>query len=125
MDRAAFRRPCHPLAKYGYSPAPPRSSLRGSFDATRIAAAADFQAEAPAPRFLLVRVKAGPPAAYKRGLDPAACRRRFRNAYLRAGWRAGHAYPFSTGTMVTPPAYCSVGVSSMVLTFTRQGTSRA
>ncbi len=50
-----------------------------------IAAAAKFLAEATAPRFLLVRVKAGPPAAYKRDLDPAACRTRFRNAYLGAG----------------------------------------
>ncbi|MHA1152745.1 MAG: thiamine pyrophosphate-dependent enzyme [Alphaproteobacteria bacterium] len=47
-----------------------------------IAAAAKFLAEAPAPRFLLVRVKAGPPAAYKRNLDPTACRIRFRKAYL-------------------------------------------
>lgn len=50
-----------------------------------IAAAAKFLAEAPAPRFLLARVEAGPPAAYRRNLDPAACRRRFRNAYLGAG----------------------------------------
>ncbi|MCH9011948.1 MAG: thiamine pyrophosphate-binding protein [Proteobacteria bacterium] len=50
-----------------------------------IAAAATFLAEATAPRFLLVRVKPGPPAAYKRDLDPAACRLRFRNAYLDAG----------------------------------------
>ena len=68
MDREAIRRPCHPLAKYGYS-----------------AAAAEFLAEAPAPRLLLARVKAGPPATYKRDLDPAACRRRFRNAYLGVG----------------------------------------
>ncbi len=68
MDREAIRRPCHPQAKYGYS-----------------AAVAKFLAEAPAPRLLLVRVKAGPPAAYKRDLDPAACRIRFRNAYLAAG----------------------------------------
>ncbi len=50
-----------------------------------IAAAAKFLAEAPAPRFLLVRVKAGPPAAYKRDLDPAACRLRFRNAFRGTG----------------------------------------
>ncbi len=50
-----------------------------------IATAAKFLAEATAPRFLLVRVKAGPPAAYRRDLDPAACRLRFRNAYLDAG----------------------------------------
>lgn len=48
----------------------------------RLAAGARFLIEAPAPRFLLVRVIKGPPAAYKRDLDPAACRLRFRNAYL-------------------------------------------
>ncbi len=50
-----------------------------------IAAAAKFLAEAPAPRFLLVRVKPGPPAAYKRNLDPTACRLRFREAFRGTG----------------------------------------
>lgn len=50
-----------------------------------IPAAAKFLVEAPGPRFLLARVKEGPPAAYKRDLDPAACRLRFRKAYLAAG----------------------------------------
>ena len=45
-------------------------------------AGATFLIEAPAPRFLLVRVIKGPPADYKRDMDPAACRLRFRNAYL-------------------------------------------
>ena len=49
-----------------------------------IAAAAEFLIEATAPRFLLARVRPGPPAAYKRNLDPAACRLRFRDAYLGA-----------------------------------------
>ncbi len=49
-----------------------------------IPAAANFLTDATAPRFLLVRVKPGPPAAYKRNLDPTACRLRFRNAYLAA-----------------------------------------
>ena len=50
-----------------------------------IAAAAKFLVEAAAPRFLLARVRPGPPTAYKRDLDPAACRLRFRDAYLGAG----------------------------------------
>ncbi len=50
-----------------------------------LAAAAQFVAESPAPRFLLVRVMDGPPAAYKRNLDAAVCRHRFRNAWLGAG----------------------------------------
>ena len=50
-----------------------------------LAAAAQFVAEAPAPRFLLVRVTDGPPADYKRNLDAAVCRHRFRNARLGAG----------------------------------------
>jgi len=44
--------------------------------------AARFLAEAPAPRFLWVRVMQGPPADYKRNWDLAACRLRFRTAYL-------------------------------------------
>ncbi len=47
-----------------------------------LGAGAAFLIEAPAPRFLLVRVKKGPPADYKRDMDSAACRLRFRNAYL-------------------------------------------
>ncbi len=48
----------------------------------QLAAAAGFLKQAPAPRFLLARVTAGPPTAYKRNLNPAACRLRFRDAYL-------------------------------------------
>lgn len=53
----------------------------------QLAEAAKFLVEAPAPRFLLVRVLPGPPTAYKRDWDLVACRLRFRNAYLakRAG----------------------------------------
>ncbi len=47
-----------------------------------LGAGATFLIEAPAPRFLLVRVIKGPPADYQRDMDPAACRLRFRNAYL-------------------------------------------
>lgn len=54
----------------------------------QIAGAAKFLLEAPAPRFLCVRVQPGPPTAYKRDWDLADCRQRFRKAYLerkRAG----------------------------------------
>ena len=37
---------------------------------------------ASAPRFLQVRVTDGPPTDFKRNLNPAQCRTRFRNAYL-------------------------------------------
>ena len=45
-------------------------------------AAAAFLVEQPAPRFLCARVTAGPPADYKRDWDLAACRLRFRGAFL-------------------------------------------
>ena len=44
--------------------------------------AAAFLQESAGPRFLLVRVMQGAPTEFKRNLDPAACRLRFRNAYL-------------------------------------------
>ncbi len=47
-----------------------------------LAAAAAFLVEQPAPRFLCARVTAGPPADYKRDWDLAACRLRFRGAFL-------------------------------------------
>jgi hypothetical protein len=47
-----------------------------------IAAAAAFIAEAPGPRFLLVRILPTPPCEYKRDLDMAACRIRFRRTFL-------------------------------------------
>ncbi|MDD9878012.1 MAG: thiamine pyrophosphate-dependent enzyme [Magnetovibrio sp.] len=52
-------------------------------DPAGIDAAAKFLAEAAAPKFLLCRVKDGPPAAYKRNIDPAECRLRFR-AHVQA-----------------------------------------
>ncbi|NQV82753.1 MAG: thiamine pyrophosphate-binding protein [Rhodospirillales bacterium] len=48
----------------------------------QLAAAAEFLVEAPSPRFLLVRVTDGPPTVFKRNMNPAQCRTRFRNAYL-------------------------------------------
>lgn len=44
--------------------------------------AAAFLLDAPAPRFLWVRVRQGPPSDYKRNWDLAECRLIFRNAYL-------------------------------------------
>lgn len=43
-----------------------------------IEAAARFLREAPGPRFLLARVLPGPPAAFRRDMDMARCRVRFR-----------------------------------------------
>jgi thiamine pyrophosphate-dependent acetolactate synthase large subunit-like protein len=48
----------------------------------QIADAAQFIAEAPGPRFLLVRVLPTGPCDYRRDMDMAACRVRFRQAYL-------------------------------------------
>jgi len=48
----------------------------------QLAEAARFLADSPAPRFLLVRVTQGAPASFKRDMDPATCRLRFRDAYL-------------------------------------------
>jgi len=47
-------------------------------DPSEIPDAKAFLMEAPAPRFLLCRVMDGPPAVYKRNMDPAECRLRFR-----------------------------------------------
>jgi len=44
-----------------------------------------FLREAPGPRFILVRVKDGPPADYKRNFDLAVCRFRFQDAYQASG----------------------------------------
>ncbi len=51
--------------------------------AVQVDEAARFLAEAPAPRFLWARVEPGPPCDFKRELDAAACRLRFRDAYLK------------------------------------------
>ena len=45
-----------------------------------LATGAAFLTEAPGPRFIRVRVMDGPPADYKRNMDPAECRIRFRRA---------------------------------------------
>jgi phosphonopyruvate decarboxylase len=51
-------------------------------DPDQVAMGAKFLAEAKGPRLLVVRVTDGPPSAYVRNMDPAACRLRFRNARL-------------------------------------------
>jgi phosphonopyruvate decarboxylase len=48
----------------------------------QIADATAFIAEMPGPRFLVVRVLPTPPSDFKRNLDMAACRVRFREAFL-------------------------------------------
>lgn len=53
-------------------------------DPARIKEGAAFLATAPGPRFLLARVLPTAPSAYKRNMDPAACRHRFKNAFLGA-----------------------------------------
>lgn len=50
--------------------------------ADQMDAAAKFLTDTPSPRFLLVRVTDGPPTDYKRNMNPAQCRTRFRNAFL-------------------------------------------
>lgn len=50
--------------------------------ADQLDAAAKFLVEAPAPRFLLVRVRPGPSSDYKRNWNLLEGRLKFRNAYL-------------------------------------------
>ncbi|MCH7937036.1 MAG: thiamine pyrophosphate-binding protein [Proteobacteria bacterium] len=61
------------------------ASVMTANTADDLAAGAKFLIEAAAPRLLVVRVTDGPPTAYVRDLDPAACRLRFRQAYLGRG----------------------------------------
>ncbi len=51
-------------------------------DPAQIKGGVAFLATAPGPRFLLTRVLPSAPSVYKRNMDPAACRHRFRNAFL-------------------------------------------
>jgi len=50
-------------------------------DSAQISQAAAFIAEAPGPRLLIARVLPTPPCDFKRDLDPAACRVRFRTRF--------------------------------------------
>ncbi len=50
-----------------------------------IDAAAAFITDAPGPKFLLCRVLPTAPSAYKRNMDPAECRVRFRQAFGAVG----------------------------------------
>ncbi|MDA7947717.1 MAG: thiamine pyrophosphate-dependent enzyme [Hyphomicrobiaceae bacterium] len=47
-----------------------------------LADGAKFLQDATGPRILVARVLYGPPSDFRRNLDPAACRLRFRNSYL-------------------------------------------
>ena len=47
-------------------------------ESSQFAQAAKFLTQSAAPRFLLCRVMDGPPTAYKRNIDPVACRLRFK-----------------------------------------------
>jgi len=58
------------------------SSTMTISEVDQIADAAAFIAEAPGPRFLVARVLPTPPCDYKRDMDLAACRIRFRDAFL-------------------------------------------
>jgi len=49
-----------------------------------LAKGAVFLVDAPGPRFIQLRVMDGPPTSYKRNMDLAECRLRFRNAYLNS-----------------------------------------
>jgi len=51
-------------------------------DRKNVRAAADLASKRGAPRLLVVKVRDTPPSAYKRLMDPAACRIRFRAAFL-------------------------------------------
>ncbi len=56
------------------------STLRVETQA-ELMAAAKFLTEAPGPRFVHLRVRDGPPTPYKRNMNLAECRLRFRSAY--------------------------------------------
>ena len=57
-------------------------SVKSISDPQELEDAAAFLQETAGPRLLVVRVMQGAPSEFKRNLDPAACRLRFRNAYL-------------------------------------------
>ncbi len=58
------------------------ASVKTITTAEELADAAAFLQDAAGPRLLVTRVTHGPPSDFSRNLDPAACRLRFRNAYL-------------------------------------------
>ena len=49
-----------------------------------VADAAKFLTDAPGPKFLLCRILQTPPSAFKRNMDPAECRLRFRDGFQKA-----------------------------------------
>lgn len=54
------------------------SSTMTLSEASQFAKAAEFLAQSNCPCFLLCRVMDGPPSVFKRNIDPAACRLRFK-----------------------------------------------
>ena len=54
------------------------SSTMTLSEASQFAQAAEFLAQSNSPCFLLCRVMDGPPSVFKRNIDPAACRLRFK-----------------------------------------------
>jgi len=70
------------LAKIGAGAGLPSTLTVDGADA--LAKGAKFLVDAKGPRLLVARVTDGPATAYVRNMDPAACRLRFRNAYLGA-----------------------------------------
>ena len=61
------------------------AATRKIWEPGQIADAAAFITQAEGPRFLVVRVLPTPPSAFKRNMDLAACRVRFREAFLTPG----------------------------------------
>ena len=47
---------------------------------------ATFLTDASSSRFLVVKIKAGPPSIYNRNMDLAACRMKFQSAYLTSAY---------------------------------------
>ncbi|NQW01786.1 MAG: thiamine pyrophosphate-binding protein [Rhodospirillales bacterium] len=60
------------------------SSIMTVATASDLEAVAGFLAETPGPHFVLVKVKDGPPTVYRRNLDLAECRIRFRNGFQQS-----------------------------------------
>lgn len=55
-------------------------------EAEELADGATFLTDASSSRFLVVKIKAGPPSIYNRNMDPPARRMRFRSAYLASAY---------------------------------------
>jgi thiamine pyrophosphate-dependent acetolactate synthase large subunit-like protein len=64
-------------------------SVMAVVEQERIPDAARFIREAPGPRFVVVKVADTEPSAFKRLMDPAACRYRFKAAFAQGKARTG------------------------------------